>query len=68
MVPEKEHSGTFKNSKLFPENQRQMEHYGLLTSRKSLSGYAQVDFRMRWQVWIYRRYVEQCREKKRLAA
>jgi hypothetical protein len=29
-LPEKEPSGTYKNSKLFPENQQQMEHYKLL--------------------------------------
>jgi len=27
------------------------------TFRKSLSRYALIDFRMRWQVWIYRRYL-----------
>jgi hypothetical protein len=29
-MPEKEHSGTFENSKLFPENQPQMQHSNLL--------------------------------------
>ena len=29
-LPEKEPSGTYKNSKLFPENQQQMEHHKLL--------------------------------------
>jgi hypothetical protein len=29
-IPEKEPSGTYKNSKLFPENQHQMEQSKLL--------------------------------------
>jgi hypothetical protein len=37
-MPEKEHSATFENSKLFPDNQLQMEHSRLLMFPDNVDG------------------------------
>jgi hypothetical protein len=58
-LPEKEHSGTFKKSKLFPDNRQQMEHDRLLMFPENQYFINALEGALTKQlVKIYRRYVD----------